>query len=322
MQPVAILDRPKLVHRARSPSDLEIVVVHSGAGAGDERTGDGPAVLADMSARTWLDARVRRQTWTEVRQTGRAMSVRKGGSDVQLPAVLHAARETAQATEKALNDGNKVLVLGGDHSIGIGTWSGAANACRRAGASRDEDAIGLIWIDAHMDAHTPDTSPSGNWHGMAVAHLLGHGHAELRALAKSAPALRPQNVCLIGTRSFEPEEAALLDALGVRMIHMCEVNAIGVDMALVQARKIANNGTVGFGVSVDLDVFDPHEAPGVGTPVDGGIAAPHLIGALHGIGRDPDLLGLEIVEFNAARDVGGRTGAIVRRLVQAAFSMA
>jgi hypothetical protein len=158
-----------------------------------------------------------------------------------------------------------------------GTWSGAAAALRPRGA------LGLLWIDAHMDAHRPHTSPSGNLHGMPLACLLGHGEPALATLA-GAPALAPAHVCLVGVRSYEAEEAQLLEQLGVRVFLMDEVRRRGLPAVLREAHAVVTRGTAGFGVTLDVDAVDPQEAPGVGTPAPGGLRAGSLLAELERLG--------------------------------------
>lgn len=170
-----------------------------------------------------------------------------------------------------------------------------------------------------MDAHVPETSPSGAYHGMPLACLLGHGEASLTGLAGPAPALKPGNVALIGVRSFEDGESDLLARLGVRVIFMDEVKARGLKPVLIEALGIAATGTVGFGLSIDLDALDPADAPGVGSKVAGGIRSHDLVAALVGLGRVPSFLGAEIVEYNPALDAGGVTAEVVRHLLAAIY---
>lgn len=231
-------------------------------------------------------------------------------------AVRLLAGRLATRAEASVAAHTPILVLGGDHSIAMGTWAGAAQALRPRGP------LGLVWIDAHMDAHTPATTPSGNWHGMPVAHLLGECEPEMADMAVctgAAPALRPQHVCLVGPRSFEPQEAARLSRLGVRVIDHVEIQRIGLATAIETATAIASTGTAGFGVSLDLDVIDPTQAPGVGTAEPGGVDAIELTRALRGLAEQPGFVGLEIVEFNPALDVEGRTARVALDLVASAL---
>ena len=193
------------------------------------------------------------------------------------------------------------LVLGGDHSCAIGTWQGAARAVRERGP------LGLIWIDAHLDAHTPETTPSGRLHGMPLACLLGRGDARLAA----AVPLDPRHICVIGTRSCEPDEAALLQSLGVRVIGQEELDRRGLGAAVDEALAIASSNTAGFGITLDLDAVDPAEAPGVSVPEAGGLAGAALIEALKRVRGAAGLVAVEIAEYNPRRDRYFRTARLV-----------
>ena len=321
MQPVAMRRRLIASGRSQQRGRLDIISVHSGAGAGDRRTELGPAALADFGFRQGLADRDVAPRWFDV-CVGDARMPKNDLPALQdcFSTVVSTAEHTAGRCRMSVAGGQRFLVLGGDHSISIGTWSGAANALRADEQHGPHAEIGLIWIDAHMDAHTPLTSPSGNWHGMAVAHLLGYGDCDLLSLSPARPAVRPENLCLIGTRSFEAEETELLQRLGVRVISIEATNEMGFDAALREGRRIACSGTAGYGISLDLDVVDPRQAPGVGTPVDGGIPAGKLVEQLRGCLRAPEVLGLEIVEYNPARDVEFKTARFARDLVTAAIS--
>ena len=288
------------------PKPLEVLAVPFGWGAGDPRTALAPAHIA----RSGLVKRLRRYAHVSTQ----SISTSKDRSHPNSPdglfrRVLRTASQTARGVEQAVMAGNRFLVLGGDHSIAAGTWAGAARATRNSGP------IGLIWIDAHMDAHVPETTPSGNWHGMPLAHLLGHGHPQLTQLAGGIPAVRPEHLCMVGVRSFEREEAALLTRLGVRVIDMREINRIGLAVAMHEALQVATSGTAGFGVSWDMDSIDPADAPGVGTPVAGGIDGEDLLRTLPSLVSHPACLGLEVVEYNPVLDTDGRTHALLTNVV-------
>jgi arginase len=203
----------------------------------------------------------------------------------------------------------RFAVIGGDHSCAIGTWSGVAHARRTFGP------IGLVWIDAHMDSHTPETSHSGALHGMPLACLLGRGEARLTQLMTRSPKLVAAHTCVVGARSFEPEEAALLDELGVRVIARSELKTLALRDAIGEAVAIAASAPGGFGITIDLDVIDPVDAPGVGSPEPGGIPAQQLIDALAPIRHHPALLGVEIAEYNPFRDRGDKTADLVIHLM-------
>jgi arginase len=227
---------------------------------------------------------------------------------------LAAATAIADEAERSVRTGHRFLVLGGDHSIAAGTWAGAARALRPRGE------LGLIWIDAHLDAHVPETSPTGNLHGMPLASLLGAGLPDFARLAGHVPALDPRRLVIIGARSFEMQEAAFLARQGVRIYGMAEVASNGLRDVLSEAIATVSSGTVGFGISLDVDALDPREAPGVGTPVAGGIDSLDLMSALLGVADLPGYRGIEIAEYNPLRDGGNRTAALVSELALAALA--
>lgn len=197
------------------------------------------------------------------------------------------------------------VVIGGDHSCAVGTWRGVAAALG--------GPPGLIWIDAHMDAHTRATTPSGHLHGMPLATLLGHGNG-------GNAVLLPEEVCLIGVRSFESEEQALLAKLGVRVFHIDEVHQRGLQGVMQEALTIATRSRHGFGVSLDVDAIDPQAAPGVNTPAVDGLAPEALEAALRQAAVTPGLRALELVEYNPDIDRDDRTAQLVTRALAAALS--
>ncbi len=220
------------------------------------------------------------------------------------------ARLLAQAVRGAVRAGARFVVLGGDHSCAIGTWNGAAAAHRRRGL------LGLIWIDAHLDAHTPATSPSGRLHGMPLACLLGVGDPALTRLGgRGQSGLSAQHVCVIGARSFEPEEVALLKRLGVKVYFAEEVRRRGLPAVMDEALARVQASTGAFGVSIDLDAVDPQEAPAVTTPAQDGLGSAELVAAVRAAAERPSFIGAEIAEFDPARDRAGRTAALIEALI-------
>lgn len=209
-----------------------------------------------------------------------------------------------KTVQKAVNSGSFPIVLGGDHSIAIGTWNAF------------ETPFGLLWIDAHLDAHTVETTPSGAYHGMPVAALLGDGEPEMAELMKKQPVIQPQNLAFIGARSFEKGEMELLRKLNVRIYFMDEVHQRGLQAILSEAIAHVMKGVSQYGVSLDLDVFSVEEAPGVGSPEKGGIRKAEMIPLLASLGKDPRLLAFELVEFNPERDIGHATRELVFELLQ------
>jgi arginase len=229
-----------------------------------------------------------------------------------LDAVARTSRWLAAATCKLTESGDRPLVIGGDHSCAVGTWSGVARAMQGSGP------LGLVWIDAHMDMHTPETTHSGAINGMPLAALLGYGSPKLTGIAGDRRALEPRHVCLVGTRSFEPEEMVFAKQHGVRVIQMDEVARRGVADVLAEAHAIATRGTAGYGLSLDLDAFDPTEAPGVGTPAPDGIHAGEFLDAWSSLTADPACRAIEFAEFNPHRDQAGKTARLLGTLVAAA----
>jgi arginase len=228
-------------------------------------------------------------------------------------AVSRLCGELASAVAYALSRDALPCVVGGDHSCAGGTWSGVARGLHAQGAR----TLGLVWIDAHMDAHTPRTSPSGRLHGMPLAWLLGQDDDPLYGLATGVVA--PQHVCLVGVRSFEPAEKERLERLGVRVLYMADVERDGLAAALDEALGIAACGTDAFGISVDLDVVTPEEAPGVSTPVGSGLSAGELAAALAGIGGRPELAAVELVEYCPRLDPDRRSARVAVDLLTAAL---
>ena len=215
----------------------------------------------------------------------------------------------AAAVAEARRRGRLPCVIGGDHSCAGGTWTGVARTV--------PGALGLVWIDAHMDSHTPATSHTGRLHGMPLAWLLGQDDDPLYGLG--AGVLEPKHVCLVGVRSYEPEEDERLRRLGVRVIFMDEVRSRGIDAVLDEALDIATAGTSGFGVSIDLDVVTPEEAPNVGTPVAGGVTSAELARALQDVAGRPALAAIELVEYSPRLDRDGLTGRVAIELLGAAL---
>jgi arginase len=267
------------------------------------------AALAEHGMADWLAERGVAAKWRDMVGSGLAPD-----QGTALDAVKRLCGKLAARVERSVAQQRKFVVFGGDHSCAVGTWSGAHN-----GLPIDA-RLGLIWFDAHMDAHTPATTPSGRLHGMPLACLLGHGPDELTRIARRGPALLPYNLCLIGVRSYEDGEQALLSRLGVRVVMMDEARKHGLKEATEEALAIARRGTEGFGISIDLDVLDPEEAPGVGSRVAGGPTGAELAAALELVHGAPDLLGIELAEYNPLLDRAFKTEDRLRLLLAAALT--
>lgn len=282
-----------------------MIGIASGLGARDHGCEDAPLFLRTLNVFRSDDIPV---TWGDILKPNTVSP----GSPVAVTAEL--CSRLADYVQHTMETGYFPLVVGGDHSCAIGTWSGVRQWLG------EEGSLGLIWIDAHMDSHTFSTSPSGALHGMPLACLLGHGEQALTRLGTTVPKLRPEHVCLLGVRSFEEGEAALLKKLGVRVISMEEVRKRGLTATLTEAMAIARNGTAGYGVSLDLDVLDPAEEPGVGSPAPDGLSCLELEHALRQLRNDPALLAMEIVEYNPHHDrhllTARAAGALFRAVLE------
>ena len=211
--------------------------------------------------------------------------------------ILDVAGRTKALVMDALGSGCRPLILGGDHSLAIGSIAGVAEHYRASGGS-----IGVIWVDAHADMNRPETTPSGNIHGMSLAVLMGRGDDALVELTGANPAVKPENVSVLGARELDQGEKDLIAELGVRIFTMSEIDERGVAVCMEEALERANDGTVGFHLSFDLDALDPSVAPGVGTPVQGGLTyrEGHLV--CEKAARSGRLVSLELVELNPVLD--------------------
>lgn len=231
-----------------------------------------------------------------------------------LDEIVDVAVRAGDLVGQSLSAGCRPLILGGDHSLSIGSVAAVARHHREQGES-----IGLIWVDAHADMNTPDTSPSGNIHGMSLAVLLGRGHPRLTGVGGGPAAVRAENTSILGARQLDAGERALVRELGVRVFTMSEIDERGIAVCLDEALARANDGTSGFHLSFDLDSLDPLEAPGVGTPVQGGLTyrEGHLVcEKAAATGR---LVSLEIVELNPVLDDRNHTARMAVGLVASAL---
>jgi arginase len=229
-----------------------------------------------------------------------------------LPFIEELARDLAIKVSNEIKRHRFPIILGGDHSIAIGTWKGVADALNVAGN------MGLIWVDAHMDAHTLVTSPSKAYHGMPLAVLLGKGDLQLTSIVAS-PTVRPEHVALIGVRSYEPEERELIEKMGIRAFYMEDIEDLGYQEVVDRAYEIVSNGTKAFGVSIDLDAFDPKFAPGVGSPEANGLDPKQFIKAIKELKKDSKFACYEIVEYNPDLDEQDKTAKLITDLIKAVF---
>lgn len=295
---------------------LELIGAAVGEGAADARTASGPGSLRQWGLGRRLAAAHRQVRWGPVVRTDPTLQALGA-----LAVVAEFAPRLARAVAHALRTGWCPVVLGGDHSCALGTWSGVSSVVREGqGAGRPAGALGLIWIDAHLDAHTPETSETQNPHGMPMAALLGHGPPGFTQVCVAHPKLDPAHVVLIGPRSWEAGEAALLQRLGVRVMAAQEVGQRGLRACLVEALARVKMGTQAWGLSVDLDALDPSDAPGTGVRVAHGLRLADLVQALRGLALDPDFVACEVVEYNPKLDHDRRTAWAAQQVLAALWA--
>lgn len=228
--------------------------------------------------------------------------------------ILHVCTRLCARVRGVLDEGGFPLVFGGDHAIAMGTVAGVSSWYRQ----RDQ-SIGLIWVDAHADMNTPETSQSGNIHGMPLTHLLGLGDPELATIGGDGAKVRPENVALIGIRDLDAAERKVVIESGVRTFTMRDLDERGMGDVIGEALQFVNDGTNGFHLSFDVDGLDPGVAPGTGTQVSGGIEAREAHLMMENIADDGRMLSCEAVELNPILDDGNRTAELVRDLLLSAF---
>lgn len=223
--------------------------------------------------------------------------------------IADTCKDLGLAVQKSLEDGCMPLVLGGDHSIAAGSISGVAAHFRK-----QKKNIGCIWLDAHSDMNTPETSPSGNVHGMPLAAIMGYAIEELYDLFGYKPKIEPQNVVLVGVRDLDTHERKFIKKLGVKALTMREIDERGMREVMSDALKYAMDDTDGIAVSLDMDFVDPSDAPGVGTPVRGGVTYREAHLAMEMIADSEAMLSMEIVEINPVIDEHNRTALLAVEL--------
>jgi arginase len=231
-----------------------------------------------------------------------------------LPEIAAAAEELATMVESALAESSIPVVLGGDHSIAIGSGAGLASFYRKQGKQ-----VGIIWLDAHTDINTPETTPSGNIHGMPLAVLLGRGAGELTRVAGFAPKVLPEHTAIVGARSVDPGERDLIKSLGIRVFTMTEVDERGMADVIEEAIDIASRNTAGFHVTMDMDFLDPSYAPGVGTPERGGATYRESHLAMEKIADSGRVLSVELTEVNPLYDNANQTAHLAVELISSAL---
>jgi len=227
-----------------------------------------------------------------------------------LEPIISACTELAASVSAAVNEGMFPLVLGGDHSIALGSVTGIVQALGN---------IGLIWFDAHGDFNTPETTPSGNIHGMVLAALAGLGDPRLTQIAGFSPKVPVRRMVIVGARDLDPGERALLKESGVRIFTMQDIDRYGMATVVQEAISLATSDTPNLHVSFDMDVLDPREAQGVGTPVRGGITYREAHLAMELVADSNKLRSLDVVEVNPILDEQNRTASLAVELILSAL---
>jgi arginase len=289
---------------------IEIIGYPCGWGAPHHGCSKGPATMAGFNLNDALTSKYTTASWAPIYQTSLSSPPLTNVRDLVLDYAAHLKQQVTQAVLSH----HLPLTIGGDHSMAIASWSAIAEALQCHGR------LGMIWVDAHMDGHNFRTSHSGAYHGMPLGYLLNYGTDELATLiGKKGSIFDPKHVVLIGVRSFEAEEYMLLKEKGVKIFFMEEIRSRGITTIMKEAVSIASTDTQGFGISIDLDAFDPIDAPGIGSPEIDGLRKDSFLQCLYGIGYHPRLKGLEIAEFNPEKDRNNITAQLILDIVISCF---
>jgi arginase len=227
-----------------------------------------------------------------------------------LPQIAATCERLAVLVGDTLSRGGVPLVLGGDHSVAVGTASGVSRFFRERG-----QRVGLIWLDAHADMNTPDSSPSGNVHGMPLACIVGQGPEELTGLFGFQPKVVPGNVVIVGLRDVDQTEKPHVRGFGVHAYTMRDIDERGMRSVMEEAIRVAGTGTAGFHLSLDMDFVDPKDAPGVGTPVRGGATYREAHLAMEMICDSHRMVSVEVVEVNPVIDNSNQTADLAVELI-------
>ncbi len=228
--------------------------------------------------------------------------------------IAQTLKKVADITYDMMKATSRPLVLGGDHSIAMGTVAGIAKFLKES-----NQKLGIIWFDAHGDINTPETTLSGNIHGMPVAHILGMGAKELRGVCPFEPMVDPRNLVLIGLRDLDAAERIAIKKQNLLAFTMREIDELGMPEVMKRAIAAATQGTVGFHTSFDMDGLDPSMAPGVGTAVPGGITYREAHLAMEMIADTGKMLSMEVTETNPVLDTANKTALLACEMICSAF---
>ncbi len=300
------------------PPPVRILGVPLGLGAGCRGTDMGPAAIRNARVLERLRALgldVHDEGDVAVPRAG-TVAGRRDSRARHLPEIAVALEELAVRVRRIRASGAVPLVLGGDHSIAVGTVSGMVDAATEPGD------LGIVWLDAHLDAHTPGTTMTGNVHGMPLAAILGRGAAAYTGVGGFPPGamrVKPANTVQIGVRSVDHSEVGMPAELGFGVFTMEEVDRRGIHPVAEDAVARALDGTRGFHLSIDLDGLDPDVAPGVGTPEPGGLTLREAQTVMECVAASGGLRSLEVTEVNPTLDIRNRTAEVAVALIATAF---
>ncbi len=297
---------------------IRIIAVPMDLGASRRGTDVGPSALRVARTREALEdmgLTVQREQDVAVpARESREQSADEGGMHFK-DEIKAVCEDLCERVATALDEGGCPLVYGGDHSIGMGTVSGVAKHFR----GKDDRPIGLIWFDAHGDMNTPDTSPSGNIHGMPLAHLLGMGDPDLAGIGGFAPKVKAEHVALVGIRDLDKNERDNIRAAGVNVWTMSDIDERGMAEVTREILAVVAKDTAGFHLSFDVDGLDPEVVAGVGTPVPGGVSFREAHLMLEMIARNGGMTSMEVVELNPFLDDRNAGAKNMRHLICSAF---
>lgn len=227
-----------------------------------------------------------------------------------LPEISEVNQKLYPLVAQAIKEEVIPLIIGGDHSLGIGSLAGCAASGKQ---------FGVIWFDTHGDYNSMETTSSGNIHGMPLAVANGIGAEELTSIGGTARKIKEENTVIIGARDFDDEERAMIRQSGITVFTMSDIDRLGMEAVVRQGLEIANRGTRGVHISFDLDVLDPSEAPGVGTPVQGGMTYREAHLAMEMVADCQCLLSMDVVEVNPILDAQNKTAELAVGLISSAF---
>jgi arginase len=293
------------------PEKIRIIGVPMDLGASRRGVDMGPSALRVAG----LQARLK-QLGRQVEDVGNVAVAQPEGQPYgeknakYLGEISETCKRLSGMVGEAIEKGFLPLVLGGDHSIAVGTVAGVAGHFRK-----ESKGVGLIWLDAHGDMNTPETSPSGNVHGMPLASIVGYGPEELTGIAGAKPMVEARNAVLVGVRELDAKERRLIKESGVRVFTMRDIDERGMREVMAEALRFAGDETAGVAVSLDMDFIEPSDAPGVGTPVRGGVTYREAHLAFEMIADSKSMISLELVEINPVIDLHNTTATLGVELV-------